>query len=92
MIDNWFAVKHTKGIFGNDGHVLCRFANAVLVLSADPEHVLLHGSELAGFEGGVFDSCRQLHPLLFVHLTALHDVVGDGRATVVPGRVPGHDT
>lgn len=68
--------------------MLCRFADAVLVLSTDPEDVLLHSCEFAGLESGVFHCGRQLHPLFFVCLPTFHNVVGDQGATVVPGRVP----
>lgn len=81
----------TKCIFCNDWHMLSRFTNAILVLGTDPEYVLLQGCELACFEGGVLHCSRQLHPLLFVNLTTLHDVVGDGRAAVIPGWVPGQE-
>ncbi len=46
--------KRTKGILRNDWRMLCRFTDAILVLSADPEDVLLHSCELAGLESGVF--------------------------------------
>lgn len=68
------------------------YADAVLVLSTDPEHVLLQSDKLARLEGGEFHCGRQFDPLLFVQLTTLHDVVGDGGATVIPGRVPGQGT
>lgn len=71
--------------------MFCRFSDAVLVLSADAEHVLLHGGELGGGEGGVLDCSRQFGPLLFVRLTALHNVVGNGRASVITRRIPGQD-
>lgn len=71
--------------------MFCRFADAVLVLSADPEDVLLQSCELTCLEGGVFHRGRKLHPFLFVRQPTLHDVVGDCRAAVVPGRVPRHE-
>lgn len=49
--------KHTKRILGNDWYMLGRFPNTKLVLSTNPEDVLLHPSELAGLEGCVFDCC-----------------------------------
>lgn len=57
IFDRWLdssVKKHTKGILCNDWCMLCRFADAILVLSADPKDVLLHSCELAGFESGVF--------------------------------------
>lgn len=46
--------RHTKGILCDDRGMFCRLSNAVLVLSADPEDVLLHSCELAGLKSGVF--------------------------------------
>lgn len=71
--------------------MLCRRTDAVLVLRADPEDILLQRNELAGLEGGVFHRGRQLHPLFFLRQATLHNVVGDGRATIVPGGVPCHE-
>lgn len=79
---------HTKWILSNDWCVLCRFTNTKLVLSTNPEDVLLHSSELAGFEGCVFDCSWQLYPFFFVYLSTFHNVIGNGRATIIPGRVP----
>lgn len=57
MRANHFKTVHklTKGILGNDWCMFCRFPNTKLVLSTNPEDVLLHSSELAGLEGCVFD-------------------------------------
>ena len=89
-LDN--SVKNlTKGILCNDWCVLCRFANAILVLSADPEDVLLHRCELTGFEGGMFHCGWELHPLLPVRLTAIHNVVCDWWTAIIPRRVPGQE-
>lgn len=80
--------KHTKGILGNDWCMLCRFSNTKLVLSTNPKDVLLHSSELAGLEGCVFDCSWELYPFFFVCLSTFHDVVGNGRAAVIPRRIP----
>lgn len=72
--------------------MLCRLADAVLVLSTDPEDVLFQGYELAGLEGCVFHRGWQLYPLLFVSLPTLYNVVSNGRTAVIPGRVPSHNT
>lgn len=71
--------------------MLSRCAHAKLVLSKDPEDVLLEFDQSHGPVGGLFDGGGQAVPDLAVGSAALNDVVGDSGAAVITGRVPGQE-
>lgn len=66
-------------------------AHTELVLSKDSEDVLLELDEAHGLVGGLFDGGGQAVPDLAVDSSALYNVVGDSRATIIPWRIPGKE-
>lgn len=65
--------------------------NPKLVLSKDPEDVLLEFDQSHSSVGGLFDSGGQPVPDLAVSSTALYDIVGYSGATIITWRVPGQE-
>merc|ERR1719447_814448 len=67
---------------------LCRIRNTVLVLGVDLEVVLLAHDQVPHpcVAGG--DVAAHLGPLLLANFTLLHDIIGDGRSTIVMGSRP----
>lgn len=69
--------------------MLCRQANSKLVLSEDPEDVLLELDEADGLVARLLDGGGEAVPDLAIGRPSLHQVVGHPGAAVVTRRVPG---